>query len=37
VTKVLLEAGADKTAQNDIKRTAAQLGAFTGEFLYYVI
>lgn len=30
-TKVLLEAGADKGAQNDINRTAAQLGAFTGE------
>ena len=30
-TKVLLEAGADKQAQNNINRTAAQLGAFTGD------
>ena len=32
-TKVLLEAGADKGARNDINRTASQLGAFTGKFL----
>ena len=30
-TKVLLEAGADKGAQNKINKTAAQLGAFTGK------
>lgn len=35
-TKVLLEAGADEGVQNDINRTAAQLGAFTGELYFHL-
>ena len=31
VTRILLEAGADKSKKNDIGRTATQLGAFTGK------
>jgi hypothetical protein len=36
-TKVLLESGADKAAQNSINKTAAQLGAFTGGDLDVVL